>query len=153
MYSPTYGKVTFEEMINIIKNFISKQPESRYKISVGTDSQNFGYTKMVVVVAVHRVGKGGIFFYSINRIEKINSISQKLLHETSVSLELATKLSDTFEKEEINYDISIHVDAGENGQTSKMIPEIIGWIKACGFQCETKPNSYAASSIADKFSK
>ncbi len=153
MYSPTYGKVSFEEMVNIIKSFISEQPETSYNISVGTDSQNFGYTKMVVVVAVHRVGKGGIFFYDINRIKAINNISQKLLHETSVSLEIATKLSEVFEKEEISYDISIHVDAGENGQTSKLIPEIVGWIKACGFQCETKPNSYAASSIADKFSK
>lgn len=153
MYSPTYGKVSFEEMVNIIKKFIKEQPDNRYNISVGTDSQNFGYTKLVVVIAVHRVGKGGIFFYDINRIEKISNIPQKLLYETSVSIDIATKLSETFQKEEINYDISIHVDAGENGKTSKLIPEIVGWIKACGFECETKPNSYAASSIADKFSK
>lgn len=153
MYSLTYGKVTFEEMVNIIKKFIEEQPDNRYNISVGTDSQNFGYTKLVVVVAVHRVGKGGIFFYDINRIEQINNIPQKLLYETSVSIDIATKLSETFQKEEINYNISIHVDAGEKGKTSKIIPEIVGWIKACGFKCETKPNSYAASSIADKFSK
>ncbi len=153
MYSLTYGKVTFEEMTSIIKDFIMKSPKNHYNISVGTDSQNFGYTKIVVVVAVHRVGKGGIFFYDINRIERINNIPQKILYETSVSLDIATKLSDFFREEELNYDISIHVDVGENGKTSKLIPEIVGWIKACGFHCETKPNSYAASSIADKFSK
>ncbi|NLV77640.1 MAG: hypothetical protein GX023_11860, partial [Tissierellia bacterium] len=57
------------------------------------------------------------------------------------------------EKEGIDFGISIHVDAGKNGQSSKLIPEIVGWIKACGFGCETKPNSYAASSIADKYTK
>lgn len=92
-------------------------------------------------------------FHDIKRVEKITSISQKLFYETSSSLEIATKLSAVLQKEGIDFEISIHVDAGQNGQTSKLIPEIIGWIKACGFDCETKPNSYAASSIADKYTK
>lgn len=153
MYSPTYGKVSNEKMIKIIKNFISKSRHSTYNISVGTDSQNYDYTKTVMVVAVHRVGNGGIFFYDIKRVKKITNISQKLFYETSSSLEIATKLSAALQKEGIDFGISIHVDAGQNGQTSKLIPEIIGWIKACGFDCETKPNSYAASSIADKYTK
>lgn len=153
MYSPTYGKVSYEKMINIIKNFIKKSPKSIYNISVGTDSQNFDYTKTVVVVAIHRVGNGGIFFYDIRKIKKINNISQKLFYETSISLDIATKLSEALERKEIDFGISIHVDAGKNGPTSKLIPEIVGWIKACGFDCETKPNSYAASSIADKYTK
>lgn len=153
MYSPTYGEVSYDEMIDIIKNFISKFPDSHYNISIGTDSQNFGYTKTVAVVAIHRVGNGGIFFYEIKKVEKINNIAQKLFFETSMSLDIATKLSETLQEEDINFGLSIHVDAGNKGPTSKIIPEIVGWIKACGFDCETKPDSYAASSIADKFSK
>lgn len=153
MYSPTYGKVSYEKMIEIIKNFITKSPHSEYKISVGTDSQNFGYTKTVLVVAVHRIGSGGIFFYDIKNVKKIINISQKLFFETSNSLDFAAKLSESLKKEAIDLGINIHVDAGKNGKTSKLIPEIVGWIKACGFNCETKPDSYAASSIADKYSK
>ncbi len=153
MYSPTYGKVNYKEMIDIIKSFINKSPNSTYNISVGTDSQNFDYTKVVAVVAVHRVGHGGIFFYDIKTVKKITGISQKLFYETSNSLSVAMKLSEILEEEGIDFGISIHVDAGNNGQTYKLIPEIVGWIKACGFGCETKPNSYAASSIADKYTK
>lgn len=153
MYSPTYGKVSYEKMIDIIKSFIKKSPQSAYNISVGTDSQNFDYTKTVVVVAIHRVGSGGIFFYDIKKVKKITNISQKLFYETSNSLDIAMKFSETLEREDIDFGISIHVDAGKKGQTSKLIPEIVGWIKACGFDCETKPNSYAASSIADKYTK
>ncbi|HHV26718.1 hypothetical protein FYJ27_04620 [Anaerosalibacter bizertensis] len=153
MHSPTYGEVSYREMIQIIKRFISKSPHSKYNISVGTDSQNFGYTKTVVVVAIHRVGNGGIFFYDIRKVEKITNTSQKLFFETSMSLEIANLLSKALKEEDIGLGISIHVDAGNNGKTSKLIPEIVGWIKACGFNCETKPNSYAASSIADKYSK
>jgi predicted RNase H-related nuclease YkuK (DUF458 family) len=153
MYSPTYGKVSYDRMIEIIKDFIKKSPHSNYKISVGTDTQNFGYTKTVIVVAVHREGSGGIFFYDIKKVKKITNLNQKLLYETENSLNLATKLSKTLEEEAINLGINIHVDAGNNGKSSKLIPEIVGWIKACGFNCETKPDSYAASSIANKYSK
>lgn len=157
MYSPTYGKVSQEEMLQIIKDFIRKSPDSIYNISVGTDSQNFSQnvkcTKTVIVLAIHRLGSGGIFFYDIRRVKKINNLNQKLFYETSLSLDFAIKLSSILEKEGINFGISIHVDAGEKGKSSKLIPEIVGWIKACGFGCETKPNSYAASSIADRYTK
>lgn len=153
MYSPTYGKISNEKMMSIIKGFVEKSPKSSYNISVGTDSHNFQCTKTVVVVAIHRVGNGGIFFYDVKRVKKIDSISQKLFYETSISLDIATKLAMALEKKEIDFGISIHVDAGKNGPTSKLIPELVGWVKACGFNCETKPNSYAASSIADKYTK
>ena len=52
-----------------------------------------------------------------------------------------------------NIDFAIHVDAGKNGKTREVIPDIVEWVKACGFECETKPNSFVASSIADKYSK
>ena len=54
-----------------------------------------------------------------------------------------------------NIFFSIHVDAGrsDKGKTKELIPELVGWIKACGYDCEVKPDSYAASSIADKISK
>ncbi|GFN34756.1 ribonuclease H-like YkuK family protein [Tepidimicrobium xylanilyticum] len=153
MHSPTYGKISYEKMIEIIKEFINKSPDSTYHISIGTDSQNFSYTKLVIVIAVHRVGSGGIFFYDIKNAKKITNISQKLFLETSASIDLATKLSKSLHKEGINLGINIHVDVGKNGKTKKLIPEIVGWIKACGFSCETKPNSYAASCIADRYTK
>lgn len=153
MRSPTYGKVSYEKMIDIIKDFINESPDSTYHISVGTDSQNGNYTKMVIVIVVHRLGSGGIFFYEIKNVKRIDNLSQKIFYETSTSLNLASKLSETLKREGIDLGINIHVDAGKNGKTKKLIPEIVGWIKACGFGCETKPNSYAASSVADRLTK
>ncbi len=47
MYSPTYGKISDEKMIELIGgDFIEKSPDSSYNISVGTDSQNFKCTKL-----------------------------------------------------------------------------------------------------------
>ncbi len=153
MRSITYGNVDFDKMFEIIKNFVGKSPKETYHISVGTDSQNFDLTKVVMVVSVHRMGHGGIFFYDIKRVKKLSDIHQKLFYETSISLELAMKLSKKFEDENFNYGIGIHVDAGERGPTSSIIPEITKWVRSCGFECKTKPDSYAASTIADRYSK
>lgn len=153
MQSITYGKVNFDKIFSIIKDFVNKAPKEAYKISIGTDSQNFELTKVVLVVSVYQVGHGGIFFYEVKRVKKISDINQKLFYETSISLELAMKLSKKFHDEDFNYSIGIHVDAGQNGPTKRVIPEITSWVKACGFDCKTKPDSYAASTIANKYSK
>ena len=134
MQSITYGEVSYEQMFNLIKDYVMEDSSRQYHISVGTDSQNFDFTKVVMVVAVWRVGKGGIFFYESRRVKKMTNVRQKILYETSMSLEM-----------------DIHIDAGETGLSSKIIPEIVGWVRACGFKCKTKPDSYASSSIANKY--
>ncbi|MBV7276347.1 ribonuclease H-like YkuK family protein [Clostridium thailandense] len=153
MQSITYGDVSFKSMIQIIKKYIQSDQSRKYEIAIGTDSQNFDITKVVVVVAIWRVGNGGIFFYDIKRVNKISNLRQKIFYETSLSIELAQRLSEKFNEEDFKCDISIHVDVGDDGLTSKMIPEIVGWVKSCGFTCNVKPYSYAASSIANKYSK
>ena len=51
--------------------------------------------------------------------------------------------------------LAIHVDAGnsEKGKTRELIPELVGWIRACGYDCSVKPDSFVASTIADRLSK
>lgn len=153
MKSPTYGEVSLKRVFEIIKEYIQSQPNEKYQITVGTDSQNFHMTKTVIVIAVWRVGKGGIFFYEVKNIKKITNLQQKIYYETSLSLDRANQLTKVLKKEKLPYDVSIHVDIGRNGPTAKVIPEIVGWVTACGYKCEIKPNSYTASGIANKFSK
>ena len=52
-----------------------------------------------------------------------------------------------------NITYTIHVDAGHDGRTNALIPEITAWVRANGYNVTVKPDSYAASSIANKFSK
>jgi hypothetical protein len=154
MWSPTHGRVSFDEMYSIIKNFIYEFPEYEYEITVGSDSQNHELTKTVLCIAVWRKGKGGIYFTDTRYTRIITNIRQKLIHETSLSLDLALRLTDRFKNDEVDCNITaIHVDAGNKGPTSRYISEIVGWVKACGFDCRIKPDSYCASSIADRVSK
>ena len=63
-------KVKFDEVIKIIAKFIADKPDAEYDITIGTDSQNHKYTRMVEVIAVCRVGDGGIFFYKVEDIPR-----------------------------------------------------------------------------------
>jgi predicted RNase H-related nuclease YkuK (DUF458 family) len=45
----------------------------------------------------------------------------------------------------------IHADIGENGKTKDMIKEVVGLIRSNGFEAKIKPESFAASVVADRF--
>ena len=163
MISPTYGKVNEKQAVEILNNYYQKNKSfgSDFFLTIGTDSQNFSDTKVVIVIAMRCVGHGGIYFYEVLHIDKIQNVKQKLNMETGLSLETANKIMDIIESDDkysdmyLNSNFAIHVDAGrsEKGKTKEVIPEIVGWIKACGYECVVKPDSYAASSIANRISK
>ena len=160
--SQTYGRLNIRNIPEKIADYIRRMEhfDAPFQITVGTDSQNFSDTKMVSVIAVTCEGHGGIFFYEISRIKKIADVRLKLTEETTRSLEIMTSLVEELESEKYSevrskLSLAIHVDAGWNdsGKTKELIPGLVGWIRACGYDCKVKPESYAASSIADRISK
>lgn len=161
--SYTYGELQLEEIPEKILDYVEKM--KKYEvcpiITFGTDSQNFHYTKMVSVIVVTIPGHGGIFFYEVTNKERVVDVRNKLRMETNYSLELADRFISILENDEkfselyLTASFSIHIDAGnsDRGKTRDLIPELVGWVKSMGFDCETKPASYAASSVANKLSK
>lgn len=155
--------ISIEEIPNALLSYFEKNKhyEVPMQIIIGTDSQNFSDTKMVSVIAMICPGHGGIFFYEIKRIGLIENIRLKLHTETNDSLMLASNLVEMLEAENKYKElyntcpISIHVDAGntDKNKTKPLIPELVGWIKACGYNVKTKPESFVASTIADRISK
>lgn len=159
-------KVTFSEAIKVIADYIRVNPNAEYDITVGTDSQTHKYCRMVEVIAVCRVGDGGIFFYRREDIPKIKVLKEKIVEETNRSIENATGFIDKLQEEllEDNIDLdemfleerlafAVHADIGKRGKTKELIKEICTWIEASGFEARIKPDSYTASGIANKFSK
>ncbi len=161
--SETYGKLNINQILDKLLAFYEKNKDydTPIQVIVGTDSQNFSDTKIVNVVAIVCEGHGGIYFYEISHISRISDVRTKLYTETSMSLKTADSLLQIIENH-AQYDVlyenvtfTIHVDAGksENGKTKDLIPAIVGWIKAQGYEYEIKPDSFVASTIADRISK
>ena len=155
-------EVSYSEMIKVIADYIRVNPSASYDITVGTDSQNHKMTRMVEVIAVCRIGDGGIFFFRREDIPKIKVLKEKIIEETARSIENATGLLDgiqlnlidkDIDVEDLNLHFQIHCDIGKKGKTKTLIKEITAWVEASGFEVAIKPNSYTASGIANKISK
>lgn len=125
------------------------------KFYIGSDSHTANKkTIFSVVLVILKKGKGGIGYYK--RILENNSFTthQRLFQETYYAVELATKINPLLES--IGYKIEeIHTDLNPNPNfmSSSMINQCLGYIKGMGFIGKTKPNSWAASSVADLKSK
>lgn len=167
LISPTYGKITIEEMLKLILDYYekTKDNEGDFEIIIGTDSQTFAtYTKIVPCVVARRCGKGAIYFYKLHYIEKTPDVRKKLNLETQLSLLYANTVLELLESNEEYEDLylesnfAIHVDAGnsDKGKTKDLIPSIVGWIKGSvneDINVCVKPDSWSASSVADYLSK
>jgi len=155
------GILTLEEVILKIKNFLEEDPQATYSLVLGTDSHeknNNGKKRTVInlvtAIVVYRKGHGGRYFWKRKEAGNIHTLRDKIYAETLESLDFARKFV-PFLKKQLNgtlaeYDLEIHVDVGERGETREMIKEVVGMVTGNGFVAKTKPYSYAASYVADK---
>lgn len=152
---PNGELVTLKEIARLGIRYIEEDPGAEYEITVGSDSQNFSKTKIVTVIAFCRKGKGGIFFYNVEYVKRIDNLRLKIYYETQESLELADALLSALDINTSKYNIhfQIHCDVGRNGATNALVQEIVGWVHSLGYDCCIKPESYAASAVANRFSK
>lgn len=150
--SPTYGKVDWDEVLKKMIDFMGKDVTGSYEVIIGTDSEAVnGTADFVSALIVHKKGRGGIYFWGRQKVENLNSMRQRIWHEALVSLALAQKLVEEFNSRGLfDLNLGIHVDIGPNGETRKMISEIVGMIRANGFKVSTKPSSWGASTVADR---
>ena len=153
--SPTRGSLDFEAMFQDILAFVREGPGTPYNLIVGTDSQKTrDEIRFVTAVVIHRIGKGGRFYYQTQHERPMKSLRQRMLYEASLSLGLASHLSERLSQLGLGLDhIEIHLDVGYNGPTSEVIKDVVGMIVGSGFDAKIKPDSFAASSVADKFTK
>lgn len=156
-WSPTIGSLTISKVIDETRKFILTSKESSFRVIIGTDSQskkNNGDFEIdfVSAIVVHRLGYGGRYFWHKIRQRKKYILRDKIYTETWLSLQLAEKLVPELRRviPDNKYDLEIHVDVGPNGPTRDMIKEVVGMVTGSGYTAKTKPESFGASSIADK---
>lgn len=151
--------MSFGELFGDILKFIKADVNSSYRISIGTDSQVNTHTVFVTCIHVHRIGKGAIGFLHRDEMHRaIKNLREKIYLETCASLQLAYLFDD--EKFKSIYNLlgkkvtfEFHIDVGTKGKTRALIGEMVGMVKGLNFIPKIKPDSYCASSFADRYTK
>lgn len=152
-YSLTYGKCDPQTIRRYVHKYLEAEPARSYKLIIGTDSQakNGHFTDFVVAFIVHRVGAGGIYFWKRIVEEKRYVLKARMYQEAIYSLQAAEEFLELLKHDGVTkFDLEIHVDIGQKGQTREVISEIVGMIRSSGFIVRIKPDSYAASKVADR---
>ena len=163
-YNPTRGELTLEEVVEEIIAYIAREAKGDYDVVVGCDSSSGKTPVFPVVIVVRHLGRGGRFFVQkvsfSPKEKKFFDIHSRILQEVylscQVALSLKEKLFQALEKAhfqplcQFRY---IHADIGGDKETQAMIKEVVNLISGSGFEAKIKPESYAASAIADRFTK
>lgn len=164
--SPTKGKLELPEVVLDIMGYMSADSRFSYRLIIGTDSQTnravHGHkdtVDFVSAVVVHRVGRGGRYFWQRIHREYANHLPLKarIFVEANLSIELAVELLQKLQHYlaeafvQTHPSIEVHIDVGQNGPTRDMIKELVGLVKSNGFEARIKPEAYAASTVADKY--
>jgi uncharacterized protein len=154
--SPSRGQVLFQEMFEDLVNYTNEFPDDTYKLIIGTDSHSFQNESVIFVTAVvvHRIGKGGRFYYQKKKTRYMESLRQRIYYETFLSLEVATLVTEQLASNgDCRLNVEIHLDVGEKGETRNMIKEVVGMVIGSGYHACIKPDSFGATTVADRYTK
>lgn len=165
--SPTHGVCESEKIVvDKIFDKILTNEHAKWTIAIGTDSQNNKTrTRFCKAILLLEKGSGGSYFYSVHSEDLYHVVQNRMLKEAEFSIDLGREIIDKVEdrllSDELidkNIDIAfeIHCDLGNDGKSRDSIKAAIGWISAVfggNVTTRIKPESPAASSIADKYTR
>ncbi len=146
-------KFNISQISQEVSRFMSEDKNRRYKVIIGSDSDGHNEEKIdfITAIVVHRVGNGGRYFWRRTELPKFHTLRDRIIQEVLLSIEAAKEILTVLKKFGLpEFDFEIHVDVGENGKTKALIQEVIGMIRAYNFEARTKPESYAATKVADR---
>ena len=154
--SPSRQRVILE---NWVKAAVANNPSK--VLYIGTDSQNHARTCFTNVIVAYEQGKGGIFIFRKYTRPKILELFRRLSMETWDSIYLAMLVSEILDEIKaknkiiVNLDINTRIkfDKDHSCKSGKHMNELISYVVSQGFECQVKPDAFAASAIADRFTK
>ena len=144
-------EIKFNDFVKEIK----KASNDGFGAYVGTDSQQIkNKISVVTCVCLYKKGKSASkIFYVKERIlgKRLPTLRSRMLHEAYKSVEAAIEIDPWFDGP-----LTVHLDIGSNPlkcKTAKFGKELKILVKSQGFGCEIKPDSWASSAVADRFTK
>jgi|TARA_R110000824_G_scaffold180852_1_gene361394 predicted RNase H-related nuclease YkuK (DUF458 family) len=143
--------IAFYEIIQKIKTHNKKKGQ----VFIGTDSHikqgKCTFTTSIVLLGAEEQA-GGIYFYNKEKYNEPTLFYNRILKEAEKSINLAIKISEICP----STNLEIHMDVSpeeKNEKTSKMAKMLMGYATGSGFKCKIKPDSFAATTVADKHTK
>lgn len=138
-----------------VKEYI-RQSSTKSGIYIGCDSKKYRrgnkmFVAYVGVVVIHYdCNKGGKIFKFIRKEPDYGNLKQRLLNEVMMACEIGYNLIDTIG--ERPFEVHLDINPNPKHKSSIAVKEAIGYVLGTfGFKPKLKPESFASSSVADKY--
>ncbi len=148
-------RMAFDVMASELETLIRQAEDSPFRLIVGTDSQPTLPIRFETVVVL--VTAGGVRAYN-RRLATMGpmAITERMLTETAMSLMVVDAICLDLAGRGltgIRDAVEVHMDMGGSGETRKAMRDATGMVTGAGFACKVKPESWAASRVADRLTK
>ncbi|WP_010095646.1 ribonuclease H-like YkuK family protein [Ornithinibacillus scapharcae] len=164
----TNKSMTFNEVYYHIIRFMKKDPTGRYRLIFGTDSQvHTTYTRFITGIVIQCESKGA--WACIRKVmvpRKMMNLHERISYETTLTEEVVSMFTEEKKEQLINivlphiykgssFTIEGHIDIGSStkNKTRVFVNEMVGRMESLGIEPKIKPDSFVASSYANRFTK
>jgi predicted RNase H-related nuclease YkuK (DUF458 family) len=160
--------MTFEQVFDAIVQFMRKEPTGNFVLMFGTDSQVFSKeTKFITGIVIQQKGKGvWACFRKVIVPRRMTNLHERISYETSLTEEVVSLFTEEKIEQLINivlphvykgasFTIEGHIDigSGNRNKTSVFVNEMIARMNSLGIEAKIKPDSFVASTYANRFTK
>lgn len=127
---------------------------SESKVFVGTDSQLVaGQWQLATAICIYWEGRGGKFFYKKEKFNRssFKSLEDRLMHEVYESVMTAEMIK----SQRPNVHVNIHADIASDpdSRSARLAKAAKSYISGMGYEPTIKPDAWASTTIADKFTR
>lgn len=123
----------------------------RLKICIGADSQVKGKSiEFAVVIVFLREKKGGFMYFSTQRLYNNMTIKERMIHEVSLSVQLAYELCPILDKYGVELEVHADINTDPNFKSNVAFRDAMGYILGMGYVFKAKPHAFASSYCADR---
>ena len=139
-----------------VKEFIRNSTKES-AVYVGCDSQSGRHkgkrvSRFVTVVVIHKNSANGAkVFHRIDNMPLFKSNRERLMKEVELAVQIAYEISDVVGDRP--FEVHLDINSKETEFSNVVIKEAVGWVSGMGFTARTKPDAFAATCAADKFTR
>lgn len=169
--TPVWRKYTGAEVQGEIKDAvietINDERENGFKIKhvcIGTDSKLVrGKAVFVTTILFVRDRKGAFSYFFKEAVDQYREkgtsktdkkfIKRRMMDEAQRTIDITYGLMETFEKYNIEFEIHLDMNSSERHSSYLALKEAIGYVQGMGWKAVVKPESIAATYVADRRAK
>ncbi|OZU89616.1 hypothetical protein CIL03_00270 [Virgibacillus indicus] len=160
--------MSFEEVFKHITQFMEKDAAGNYYLMFGTDSQvHANHTIFITGIVIQRKQKGA--WACIRKVvipRQMTNLHERISYETTLTEEVVSLFTEERKNQLIDivlphiyqgasFAIEGHIDIGSENRnkTRIFVKEMVSRMETLGLEPKIKPESFVASSYANRFTK